>query len=396
MTIANMNSIISLLTAVGGALVIALVVLMLIYLKLKRDDKQSVKEIVKEKKGEQIKASGTTAASKEGKVKQYTICSVFDFMNFEKIEDNMIVQKNGKRYLMVIDCQGINYDLMSEEEKVGVEAGFIQLLNTLQEPIQMYVQTRKVNLEGSLQQYNKIISQIESSYRKQNMKYTQLSQNSSVSKDVLKKEYLELVKQKNLYEYGKDIIYNTERMSLNKNILTKKYYIVLSYYPDEEDGKLDREELKENAFSELYTRAQSIIGLLSVSNVIGKIMDSTELADLLYVSFNREDSDVLGIDKAIKAKYDELYTTAPDYMKKKIEILDKEIEKKAYDKANEAIVKVQSKLDEEYKEKKTNVDDVIDNLAKLIIEQNAETIGQNTAERAKEEIEEGKQKKGGE
>ena len=84
MTIANMNSIISLLTAVGGALVIALVVLMLIYLKLKRDDKQSVKEIVKEKKGEQIKASGTTAASKEGKVKQYTICSVFDFMNFEK------------------------------------------------------------------------------------------------------------------------------------------------------------------------------------------------------------------------------------------------------------------------------------------------------------------------
>ena len=83
-------------------------------------------------------------------------------------------------------------------------------------------------------------------------------------------------------------------------------------------------------------------------------------------------------------------------MKKKIEILDKEIEKKAYDKANEAIVKVQSKLDEEYKEKKTNVDDVIDNLAKLIIEQNAETIGQNTAERAKEEIEEGKQKKGGE
>ncbi len=393
MTIANMNSIISLLTAIGGALLIALVVLMLIYLKLKRDDKNSVKEIVKEKKSE---TTGGESKAKEGKVKQYTICSVFDFMNFEKIEDNMIVQKNGKRYLMVIDCQGINYDLMSEEEKVGVEAGFIQLLNTLQEPIQMYVQTRKVNLEGSLQQYNKIISQIESSYRKQNMKYTQLSQNSSVGKDVLKKEYLELVKQKNLYEYGKDIIYNTERMSLNKNILTKKYYIVLSYYPDEEDGKLDKEELRENAFSELYTRAQSLIGLLSVSNVIGRIMDSTELADLLYVSFNREDSDVLGVDKAIKAKYDELYTTAPDYMKKKIEILDKEIERKAYDKANESIVKVQSKLDEEYKEKQTNVDDVIDNLAKLIIEQNAETIGENTAERAKEEIDAGKeQKKGG-
>ena len=151
MTTASMNAVISLLTAVGGALLIALVILLLIYLKLKREDKTSVKEIVREKKEEPISGTNTASKAKEGKVKQYTLCSVFDFMNFDRIEDNMIVQKNGRKFLMVIDCQGINYDLMSEEEKVGVEAGFIQLLNTLQEPIQMYVQTRKVNLEGSLQ-----------------------------------------------------------------------------------------------------------------------------------------------------------------------------------------------------------------------------------------------------
>lgn len=39
-------------------------------------------------------------------------------MEFDKIEDNMIVQKNGKRYLMVVECQGINYDLMSRMEKM--------------------------------------------------------------------------------------------------------------------------------------------------------------------------------------------------------------------------------------------------------------------------------------
>ena len=31
--------------------------------------------------------------------KEYTVQSIFDFMEFEKVEDNMIVQKNGKRFL---------------------------------------------------------------------------------------------------------------------------------------------------------------------------------------------------------------------------------------------------------------------------------------------------------
>ena len=39
-------------------------------------------------------------------------------MEFESIEDNMIVQKKGKRFLMIVKCQGINYDLMSGVEKI--------------------------------------------------------------------------------------------------------------------------------------------------------------------------------------------------------------------------------------------------------------------------------------
>ena len=54
---------------------------------------------------------------------------------------------------MVVECQGINYDLMSQAEKVGVEEGFIQFLNTLSHPVQIYTQTRKINLESSIQTY---------------------------------------------------------------------------------------------------------------------------------------------------------------------------------------------------------------------------------------------------
>ena len=43
-----------------------------------------------------------------------------DFMDFDRIEDNMIIQKKGK-FLMIVECQGINYDLMSDMEKVSVK-----------------------------------------------------------------------------------------------------------------------------------------------------------------------------------------------------------------------------------------------------------------------------------
>lgn len=49
----------------------------------------------------------------------------------------------------------------------------------------------------------------------------------------------------------------------------------------------------------------------------GKILDSNALADLLYVAYNRDDAEVYGVDKAIQAGYDELYSTAPDVLDKR-------------------------------------------------------------------------------
>ena len=38
-------------------------------------------------------------------------------LDFDEIKDDMIIRKNGQQYIMVIQCKGINYDLLSEEEK---------------------------------------------------------------------------------------------------------------------------------------------------------------------------------------------------------------------------------------------------------------------------------------
>lgn len=375
-----------LLIVIAAICLILFIILAIVYINMKVKEKQS------NKKEKELRDNKTNADAKP-KTKQYTVDSVFNFMEFDKVEDNMIIQKNGAKYIMVVDCQGINYDLMSQEEKVSVEQGFQQFLNTLTGPIQIYTQTRTINLEGSIQNYKTKVNEIEIAYNKQKIKYEQLARNENVSEEELKKEYYELVKQKNLYEYGKDIIYNTEKMSLNKNILNKKYYVVIAYYTSElGQNNYDKEEIKELAFSELYTKAQALIRALSISGVIGKIMSSVELVDLLYVAYNRDDSEIYGIDKAIKARYDELYSTAPDFMDKKIKLLDEEIEKKAFQKANRKIEEVQSEKEKQYESKKENLDDIISNLAQIILEENANVIGRDVADKAKEKIE--KEKKG--
>ena len=82
------------------------------------------------------------------------INSIYQFMEFDSITDNMIVRKNGEQYVMAIECKGINYDLLSEEEKNAVEAGFVAMLNTLRFPIQLYVQTRTLNLNELVSKYS--------------------------------------------------------------------------------------------------------------------------------------------------------------------------------------------------------------------------------------------------
>ena len=311
------NTLSGLLSIILGVFIFILIILVVILVVLKFRDMS--------KKGEMKKnndAIGNNNENKKEKNKateyvQYNKQSIYDFMEFEKIEDNMIVEKNGRRYLMVVECQGINYDLMSKIEKIGVEEGFQQFLNTLRHPIQIYIQTRTVNLEGSLSKYKAKVKEIEDKYNKMLYQYNQMKASDTYSKNELDEYWFELTKQKNLLEYGRDIVNNTEKMSLNKNILNKKYFIIIPYFLEENAEKYDRDEIRNIAFSELYTNAQAIIRTLSSCSVMGKILSSKELVDLLYVAYNRDDSEILGTDKAMMAGYEELYSTSEDVYEKK-------------------------------------------------------------------------------
>lgn len=319
--------------------------------------------------------------------KEYSKESIFKFMEFNKIEDNMIVQKNGDRFLMVVECQGVNYDLMSENEKISVEEGFLQFLNTLRHPIQIYIQTRTVNLNDSIENYTKKVEEIEVELEKRRLQYQQNVNSGRYTQEQLSQQFYELTKQTNLYEYGKDIIVNTERMSLNKNVLNKKYYIIIPYYSEEVgEGSFDKEEIKNLAFSELYTKAQSLIRTLSGCEVSGKVMNSTQLVDLLYTAYNRDEAEVFSVDRAVRAGYNELYTTAPDVLDKKMRKIDEKIEEKALEMINTSIMEAKNAKEREIYEKEMQFARLVQERAEMILNQNEDYLGKEIVDDAKEII----------
>ena len=368
------------LTIVLVILFFAIIALVFIYWQM------SVKS---KKENKNVEGNSNESKSKSSSQKQYTKLSVFDFMDFDKIEDNMIVRNNGTRYLMAIECEGINYDLMSEIEKTSVEQGFIQFLNTLTHPIQIYTQTRTINISSSIENYNKKINEIKDELERKKNQYNKMRQNGGYDKRDLDEIRIEITRQQNLYDYGKDIVANIENMSLNKNVLRKHYYIIIPYYTSELGNNfLDEEEKKNMVFSELYTRAQSIVRTLFACSMKCRVMDSNDLVQLLYVAYNRDESETYGIDKALRAGYGELYSTAPDVLDKRMEAINKEIENKALEIAKEKVDEVKSEKQKIVEKKEQTFDELVSELAELIIKENKDYVGKDVAKEAIKRIKE--------
>ena len=157
--------------------------------------------------------------------------------------------------------------------------------------------------------------------------------------------------------------------------------------------KYTMDEIRNMAFSELYGKAQAIIRTLYSCSVGGKILSSKELIDLLYVAYNRDESERFGIDKAIMAGYDELYSTSQDVYEKKIQAIDKEIKDKAIDLANETIEKVKSRPQQIAEEKQDNFEELVRKMAEIVISDNKSYVGEEIANEAIKQLD--NSKKGG-
>ena len=364
----------SILTIAVVVLFFAILVLVFVYWRMSTNDKKQKEE---NKQGSEVKQQNTKTQG------EYTKLSVFDFMEFDKIEDNMIVQNNGTRYLMGIECEGINYDLMSQVEKTAVEAGFVQFLNTLRYPIQLYTQTRTVNISESIQNYKNKLAMTKKELDNKQQEYNRILKSETYNEKQVEIVRRELIRIKNLYEYGQDVVDDIQKTSQNKNVLRKHYYIIIPYYAAEiGTDLLNEEEKKSMIFSELYTRAQSLIRVLFSCEMKCRILNSNELVELLYIAYNRDESETYSVERAIRAGYNELYSTAPDVLDKRMKAIDEKIEKDAINLARETIDEVRLEKERKIKKKEEKFNELVRQMAETLLKENEKIVGKDVTEKA--------------
>lgn len=313
--------------------------------------------------------------------------SIFEFMEFDEIVDNMIVRKNGTQYIMILQCNGVNYDLMSEQEKISVEEGFVQFLNTLRFPIQLYIQSRTLNLRDIIEEYKARVDNLTVEIDKIDAKIAQAKAQGNRAL----REKLEFEKRRkvNILEYGIDITDYVEKLSSNRNVLQQRTYVVVSYYSAEIGGGLDKyskEEIYNMCFAELYTRCQNIASALGTSQITSQILDSEQLAELLYVAYNRDEAELLQLSKSLDAQYDSLYSSGKDVLKKKQEKIDQEINIAAIDMATDSILKADRQKQIEELELAISKEEKIKQRANEILDTYQDQLDPRVYQLAKKEV----------
>lgn len=328
-----------------------LVVFIIIRMRIKENERtaENSSKIIGGQSNNQVKK--TNLITRDGK----EIDSIYQFMEFDSITDNMIIRKNREQFVMVIECKGINYDLLSNDEKSAVELGFIAFLNTIRTPIQLYVQTRKLDMSNLLNSYSRRTEAMLDEISKIDAQIQLARQKGN--EELLNKLMFDRKRKINIVEYSESIEEYTNKINDSQYMLQQKTYIVVSYYANEigDTKKYSDLELNDLVFSELFTRTQTILNALTSSEIAGKVLNSEELAELLYVAYNRESSDTYTLRNALDAQYDRLYSTAKDVLETRKQELKKQIETEALKLATNSITKADEQLKEERKLKAAEI-----------------------------------------
>jgi hypothetical protein len=195
-----------------------------------------------------------------------------------EIRDNVVIMKDGS-FRAVVACQSINFDLMSDVEREGVEIAYQNFLNSLKFTTQILVRSQRVDIGPYIE---KLV----------NMR----KNNDNMLLGVLMDDYINFI----------DIL------SQEANIMDKSFFIVVPYYASADAEKALQETKNffktfsrnkapeitkidrltyEKALTELNNRIDSVVSGLAQIGIHSVRLDTKELAELYY-NFNNPDTAV--------------------------------------------------------------------------------------------------------
>lgn len=196
-------------------------------------------------------------------------------LEIAEIRDGIVIMNDGS-FRSVVMVKSINFDLMSPQEREAVEYSYQGFLNSLYFPVQIFIHSRKVDLGPYIEKLDKIRTEHE------NMLLAMLME---------------------------DYINYMDQLALQTNIMDKKFYVVIPYFPTVDIQKaltasknlftgvanlfstkqqhvtVNEADL-EKAKAELRNRVQAVLGGLLQCGIQGLPLDTQELIELYYDVYN--------------------------------------------------------------------------------------------------------------
>ncbi|HVI68828.1 MAG TPA: hypothetical protein VM581_00030 [Magnetospirillaceae bacterium] len=190
-----------------------------------------------------------------------------------EIRDSMIITNDGSMRA-VVTCQSINFDLMSDREREGVEYSYQQFLNSLYFPMQILIRSQKVDIGPYLERLDKI-----------------RRDQDNMLLGVLMDDYINFI----------------SVLAQETNIMDKSFYITVPYYPagDMSSAVNNSKNFLTNLFSpqqqqhikideatftkakdEISNRVNTVIGGLSQLGIRAVQLNTKELGELYYSVYN--------------------------------------------------------------------------------------------------------------
>ncbi len=144
-------------------------------------------------------------------------------LQLSEVRDGMVIMVDGS-FRAVIACKSINFDLMSDREREGVEYSYQNFLNSLNFPVQILVRSQRVDIGPYIE---KLVD----------IRRTQ----DNMLLGVLMDDYLGFI----------------DALAQEANIMEKTFYIVVPYFPQGDAANLV--EQGKGFFGKLFARPQSNI-----------------------------------------------------------------------------------------------------------------------------------------
>ncbi|MDD5693331.1 MAG: TraC family protein [Patescibacteria group bacterium] len=193
------------------------------------------------------------------------LTGIQNYLRVDEIKNGLLFLKDGSVH-KILQANSINFYLRSEDEQNVIIGGFQEVLNTLAFPIQILLQSRKIDLESYLESIEGNISKEQDPLIKSNME-----------------SYLSFLRD----------------MVSSASVMDKNFYIIVSYYPSviktsfldnlfgPSKKNVTNKEIIET-LEVLEQRCNSVKLALESIEVICRELQTKEIIELFYATYNQD------------------------------------------------------------------------------------------------------------